>query len=243
MLLILSTFYALQALSQDSTAYGRANTSIGGGALIYLGDLTPSQFGDMRTAKLGVQISHKIPVTRQLALRGSMLIGSLSGDDKLYDGWREKRSFSFNSSLTEVAVAVQWELLGNSWDLLDNKTDKKRPTIYYKRFSPYIYTGIGCINNNVTKNMTGIDSVYFAGDVAWVNYHKEQTTSYKTAMLVVPIGVGMHVFLTPGIRLYVEYCYHKLFNDHLDGFGVAVASVKPDAFQSLTLGLDFRFLK
>ena len=230
-------------LAQKSE-YGGVTASGGVSAMVYQGDLTPKQFGDWKQANLGVQGAIMIPVSRNLGIKGAAVYGTLDGDDKRYDGWRPLRSFSFKSTVTEVSLELQLELAGQHWEWPDedrytsNFQQKK-----YKRVFPYAYVGIGYLNNALTRNMDGIDSVYFKGDIAWDNYGKEKNTVYKSTMAVMPVGAGVHVLLTPVVRMYAEYCYNMLFNDHLDGFGVAVVSNKSDAYQTFTVGLDFRFRK
>jgi hypothetical protein len=240
---VFNTLWLSKAFAQKSE-YGGVTASAGVSAMVYQGDLTPKQFGDWQQANLGVQGAMMVPVGRNLGIKGAVVYGTLDGDDKRYDGWRPLRSFSFKSTVTEVSLQLQWELAGQHWEWPDedrytsNFQQKK-----YKRVFPYVNIGIGYLNNAMTRNMDGIDSVYFKGDIAWENYAKEKNTVYKSTMAVMPVGVGVHVLLSHAVRLYAEYSYHMLFNDHLDGFGVAVVSNKPDAYQTFTIGLDFRFRK
>ncbi|MBS1771718.1 MAG: hypothetical protein JST82_02570 [Bacteroidetes bacterium] len=233
-----------QSASAQRSDYSGVNAAIGASALVYLGDLTPKQFGDLNYASPGVQASIMVPVTKVLGARFYGNAGSLNGDDKRYDGWRKRRSFSFSSNVVELGVMAQFELSGQRWEWPEE--DRYRSNFNrkkYKAVSPYIMVGIGYLHNSVKRDMTGIDSNFFEGDIAWVNYYKEQNTFYKMDMMVVPLGAGVHILMGPSVRLYAEYCYHMVFNDNLDGFGVAVASSKADAYQSFTLGLDFRFLR
>ncbi len=224
--------------------YSSVNFSAGMSGMVYLGDLTPSVYGDLNTANIGLQLASRIPVTDKLAFRLNYHTGALNGDDARHDGWRSKRSFSFTSTVHEVSAMLQWEFAGNNWEYAeDDRYTRTYKVKKYKRFSPYFFAGIGYLQNNVKRDMSGIDSVFFVGDIAWENYYKEANTVYKTGMLVAPVGIGTHITLGNQARLYLEYCYHAIFNDHLDGFGVAVFSNKPDAYHRLTIGFDFRFYK
>jgi len=240
----LMAYLPAQAQWKMPREYSGVNTAVGASALVYLGDLTPNQFGDFAQANFGVQVSSMAPINNNLGIRGTFNTGTLDGADDRYDGWRPKRSFSFKSTVTEVSVSLQWEFMGQQWeraedDIYTNSYKIKR----YKVFSPYIFAGLGYLSNRVEREMDGIDTTYFYGDVAWTKFHDEQSKVYKSGMLVMPLGVGTHVLISPSIRMFAEYTYHALFNDHLDGFGTAVYSKKPDAYQSFTIGLDFRFLK
>lgn len=242
-LLVFSCLGTARIHAQKSE-YSGVTASLGGSAMVYQGDLTPKQFGDWQQANLGLQASAMIPVTRNLGIRVALQYGTLDGDDKRYEGWRRLRAFSFKSTATEVSLLLQWELSGQHWEWPEeDRYGANFQQRKYKRLFPYVFAGVGYLNNAVTRNMDGIDSVYFKGDVAWENYYLEKNTVYKSTMAVLPVGVGAHLFLSPSVRLYAEYSYHMLFNDHLDGFGMAVVSGKSDAYQTLTIGLDFRFLK
>ncbi|OSZ78048.1 hypothetical protein CAP35_07205 [Chitinophagaceae bacterium IBVUCB1] len=241
LLLIIGISITVNATAQRSE-YSNVNFSAGLCGLVYLGDLTPSLYGDLNHANAGLQVAARIPLNRHLSLRGNYLTGSLNGDDDRHDGWRMKRSFGFTSNIHQVAAMLQWEFAGNSWEYdEDDRYTRSYKVKKYKILSPYFFAGLGYLQNNVTRDLQGIDSVFFIGDIAWENYYKEANTVYKSGMLVAPVGIGTHITLGSQVRLYVEYCYHAIFNDNLDGFGVAVFSAKPDAFHNLTFGLDFRF--
>jgi hypothetical protein len=181
------------ALAQKSE-YGGVTASAGLSAMVYQGDLTPKQFGDWKQANIGVQGAIMVPLSKNLGIKGSTVYGTLDGDDSRYDGWRALRKFSFKSTVTEVSLQLQWELAGQHWEWPDedrytsNFQQKK-----FKRVFPYAYLGIGYLNNALTRNMDGIDSVYFKGDVAWDNYYMEKNTVYKSTMAVMPAGVGVHI--------------------------------------------------
>lgn len=231
-----------QAYAQSSD-FSKVNGAVGICALVYQGDLTPNRFGDLQQANVGWQLSAYIPVSANIGVKGSFLYGRLDADDKRYDDWRPKRGFSFSSTITEISLVAQWELNGNSWEKASNGWYVQGGSLY-KRIFPYIFAGIGYTNNNLSRGeMNGIDSVYFKGDVAWENYYAEKNTVYQSGMAVVPVGIGTHILLSPSLRLYVEYGYRILFNDYLDGYAKAVVSKKADAYQSLSFGFDFRFLK
>ena len=224
--------------------YSGVNTAIGASALVYLGDLTPNQFGDFAQANAGIQVSTMAPINNNLGIRGTFNTGTLDGADDRYDGWRPKRSFSFKSTITEVSVSLQWEFMGQQWERAEDDIYTSSYKIKrYKVFSPYVFAGIGYLSNRVEREMDGIDTTYFYGDIAWTKFHDEQRKVYNSGMVVMPFGIGTHILISPSIRMFAEYTYHATFNDHLDGFGTAVYSKKPDAYQSFTLGLDFRFLK
>ncbi len=224
--------------------YGGMNIAVGPSAMIYLGDLTPSRFGDFAQANAGVQAAIMAPINKNLSIRGTFITGNLDGDDDRYDDWRPKRSFAFKSTVTEVSAMVQWEFRGQQWERAENEIYTDNYKIKrYKILSPYVFAGVGYLNNKLEREMDGIDSVYFYGDRAWEKYNEEKNKVYKSGMLVMPVGIGTHVLISPSIRLFAEYTYHILFNDYLDGYATAVYSSKPDAYQSFTIGIDFRLLK
>lgn len=242
--LSVACIYTTQAQRFIPVEYSPVNTSVGASAFVYLGDLTPNQFGDISKAKAGVQVTSIVPVNEYLGVGVSFAMGSLDGDDSRYDGWRPKRSFSFKSNVTEVSLRAQWAFRGQSWEWPeDDRYTNDYKIRRYKILSPYVFAGIGYLSNRVTREMDGIDSVYFYGDIAWERYPQEAAKVYKSGMAVAPVGIGTYVTLAPAVRFYAEYSYHFLFNDHLDGFGTAVVSPKPDAFHTITVGLDFRLLK
>lgn len=248
-LLFLTAIFATAHLPADAQwkiprEYGGMNIAAGPSAMVYLGDLNPSQFGDFSQASMGFQAAIMAPINNKLSIRGTFITGNLDGNDDRYDGWRPKRSFAFKSTITEVSTMVQWEFRGQQWERAENEIYTDNYKIKrYKILSPYVFAGVGYLNNKLEREMDGIDSVYFYGDRAWEMYDEEKNKVYKSGMLVVPFGIGTHVLISPSVRLFAEYTYHFLANDYLDGYATAVYSTKPDAYQSFTIGIDFRLLK
>lgn len=60
---------------------------------------------------------------------------------------------------------------------------------------------------------------------------------------MVPVGVGMEVYLTPKLSLTAETSFRYTFSDRIDGFSLGANPDKKDFYHSHTIGLLYRFGK
>jgi outer membrane protein OmpA-like peptidoglycan-associated protein len=164
-------------------------------------------------------------INEQMAVRGNLLIGKISGADDNFDS-RGNRGLSFSSPLTEISLVGEYEIFGGR---------RLRDGMFRKYVSPYFFGGIGVGLINPTTNFNE-DVNKDPSMVA--NIAKDKAHGFKKANLVIPLGAGFKFGLTPRVTLGAEMGLRPAFTDYLDGISEAANPEKDDwyVFGGLTLG-------
>lgn len=171
------------------------------------------------------------------ALRGSVLGGRLSGDERNFPEpqWRRERGLSFHTMLWEAKAGLEFYPLGQYVEnYLD---DEQRPSPAYDRIrnyrvlpngdtlianarrrkmAPYLFLGMGAahVNPQVNWNETGD-----GGSAALPNeaYQRDRTAQHSRVKAVLPVGAGIRIPLSQKALLGIETAFHYTFSDYLDG--------------------------
>jgi outer membrane protein OmpA-like peptidoglycan-associated protein len=153
-------------------------------------------------------------VNEQMALRGNLFYGKISGADDNFDS-RGNRGFSFSSPLTEISLVGEYEIFGSR---------RFKDGAFKKYVSPYFFAGlgVGLINPKTNFNENVNDNPAIISSIA-----KDKAHGFKKTNLVIPLGAGLKFGLTPRVTLGVEIGLRPAFTDHLDDWYV---------FGGLTLG-------
>ncbi len=104
---------------------------IAGGAN-YIGDVGSTYYiapNDFAVGAIG-----KWNRSKRHAFRASFLYAEINGDDSKGDDRRKERGLSFNNSVKEISVGMEYNFL--EWYLYDSQP----------QFTPYLYTGITTFN-------------------------------------------------------------------------------------------------
>ena len=173
------------------------------GASGYSGDLTPNDklfSSGERAASLG--IFGRIDLNRFLATRATLTYGKISGNDALADteGLRA-RNLSFQSTLTELSVVGELNILGN------NSTSQK--------FKPYLYAGVAVFHFNPETNFNGqlVELQPLGTEGQGMEGFDDK---YRLTQISVPLGVGFKYSITERINLGFDLGLRKTFTDYLD---------------------------
>ena len=182
----------------------------------YLGDLVEPTFTfKQANPAFGILLRHHL--SESFGLRMNLLYGKIEGDDKNYDRNRDAGRKFDPSTLMELSLMGEYELLGNRrWD-----DDGK----FHKTFSPYIFGGLA----GAFGKPSGVDR----GD---------PTTVYKSAHLGIPVGGGIRFDLSRKVNLGLEFGMRFTFTDYLDGVGEATGDFEDnDVYNFGGVVVGFRF--
>lgn len=207
---------------------------INAGIFIYQGDLTPSRMGSYRTLSPGFGLYISRILSPSFILRTNVAKGSIKGNDAAYlnPWWRRERNFSFSSPVTEISEMLVWNIFKNN----SNESDR--------RFSPYLFGGVGVSLLRIQRSYKNINKFIFAdgSDVA-NGLVRDMAVKPPSALFVLPAGAGVEYYLTPHISLTVETNFRFTFTDYLDGFSKSANPDRKDYYHSHTIGLVYKFGK
>lgn len=230
---VLGCFFVSTASAQVSTM-PKWEVGLSVGPSIYQGDLAPSALGSLKTIQPGVSLFGNRILNRFLALRTSLTLADLAGNDLKYSGqtWREERALQFKTSLFEVSETLVWDILGNN----DNH--------YQTRFSPYLFAGVGYSFLRVRRDASRFNYSYFGTETAVSNgLTADLDHSIPRGVPVIPIGAGVRYSISSRWSVSLEWDYRFAFTDYLDGFSKVGDPSKNDHYYGLSIGVVYTFFK
>lgn len=201
--------FFLIALASYSHAYSQVQIGIFGGLSNYQGDLTDKPYKNSKGA-FGISVNYLIHP--RITLRGNLIFAKIAGADSLSDkDYLRKRNLSFQSPLTELSLVAEFYTFN-----LENK-----------RWSPYVFAGIGIFHFNPYTFDRSNTKVYLKPLSTEGEGLPGYTDSkpYSLTQLSLPFGAGIKYVLTPNINIAIEAGLRKTFTDYLDD----VSGNYPDA--------------
>lgn len=205
---------------------GKYEIGVSAGTFIYRGDLTPSPFGSYRTPSINVNLFVNRVLSPEFALRGQLAWGRLRGDDAAYEKpeWRQHRNFNFSATVTEVSALLVWNKWGTE-----------------RRLAPYLFAGLGLGFTRISRDHSGLDTVYFAQDHLPNRLGQDMAVTPPRALPVLPLGAGLRYQVSPAISVTLETSFRLTRSDYIDGFSLAANPKMKDHYQSHTVGLIYNF--
>ncbi|CAN5695714.1 DUF6089 family protein [soil metagenome] len=214
--------------------FSKWQIGINGGILVYQGDLSQQDIGSYKTVQPvgGLYISRVL--SSSFLLRTNLAIGRLYGNDASNNSpsWRRKRNYAFTTPVAEVSELLVWNMFSNNGNELG------------QRFSPYMFAGAGISFLNVNRDYSKLDTTYFSSSSKTSNGLAADIARIPPrAVLVLPVGIGTEVYLTPKLSLTLETSFRYTFSDYIDGFSLGANPDTKDYYHSHTIGLLYRFGK
>ena len=193
----------------------------------YFGDIIPSNGGDFSTSKFAFGGFLRLNLHPNIALRGSILRGSIGADDRDYDALRRQRGFNFSSPLTEGAIRVELDLFGHR-----RYPDSLR---FRKILSPYVFAGIGAgfFNPDTDYNIENNPNR--------LQIQRDQDTKTDKGYLVVPFGGGLKLDLSDRWTAGLELSLVPPFTDLIDGVSQSGDPSDDDWYAITSATLAYRF--
>ena len=207
---------------QVASKYG---FGINAGSFIYQGDLTPSLVGSFKTPSFVFGINASRYLTNKLSARLDFNLGRLSGDDGAYDNpaWRKERNFAFKTPVTEIAGLLVWDMRGIE-----------------KKFSPYVFAGIGYSFLKIKRDYSNFNTEYFAAEPSTIDgLENDIAKRLPRGVPIIPAGIGLRYKLNKNFSLNSEASYRYISTDYLDGFSEAANADKKDHYYKFSIGLTY----
>lgn len=163
----------------------------------YQGDLQDKRFTFSQSHLAGgVGLSYDL--TEHVTLRGGILFGKISGDDKY--GKNKIRNLNFTSALTEGHIGAQYYIT----------------PLYQHSLTPYLFAGLALYHfDPYTYDVTG--KKYYLKPLStegegFIN----GKSNYNLTQMAIPFGGGVKLPLSDKIDAGLEIGFRKLFTDYLD---------------------------
>lgn len=184
------------------------------GGANYLGDLSNNSSAIyLKETKFAFGGMLRYNVNDYFTARLSLNLGRVSGADANVnnDQFVRERNLSFRSSITEVALTGEFNILGY------------QPNGLYSPISPYLFVGVALSHFNPKARYQG----------RWVKLQPLGTEGqgmpgfedkYSRTTVAIPFGVGLKYALTDKINLGFEIGARPTFTDYLDDVSGAYVS-------------------
>lgn len=228
-LLVWAMLLPVAAFSQFSNV-PKYQFGIGGGFLVYQGDLTPERLGAYRSPRFSVNLMASRLFSPSIALRANLVLGGLRASDANYQQpeWRQHRNFDFKSSVVELSLTPEWNILGKNYD--------------ERGLAPYVFAGIGYTFLNVKRDYSQFDVAYFGdGSPLIPALEQDAAVDPPRGQFSIPVGVGLRYFFSDRLGLQAESTYRPLNTDYLDGFSQAANPDRKDSYHGHSISVLFRF--
>lgn len=224
------SFFLFQAGSVTAQHY-KYELGLNVGAYVYQGDLSPQRLGSLKTIRPGIGISFGKPLSNIFSIRGVFNVASLKGNEAKYaePEYRQHRAFAFNSSVKELGVHFQYNILGNRE--------------YWPAIEPYIFAGVSAAFIHTEKDFSNFDGAYFgevrAGEIQSLLAEDNAERSRRTVMNL-PVGVGVRFNINSTWALSSASNFRLGGSDYIDGYSRSVNPEKKDHFFSQNVGVVYR---
>lgn len=180
----------------------KLHVNILGGTTNYQGDLQDKPF-TLSQANFGAGVGLSYDITNHFAVRGELLFGKLSADDKKNTKAALKaRNLNFKSGLSEFSASIQYQL----FDLSE------------KRWTPYAFAGLAVFHFNPYTN-DSIGNKYFLRDLSTEGQGLAlypDRKPYKLTQFAIPFGGGIKMRVADNIVVGYEIGLRKTFTDYID---------------------------
>ena len=141
-------------------------------------------------------------ITNKFSLRGDGSFARLGADDKLNKADLRARNLNFKTIIQELNLTGEYDIF--------NLNDK--------RFTPYIFAGIGVFHFSPYTLSPAGNRVYLVGLSTEGQGFREYPDRkvYRTIQVNIPMGGGVKYALSDDVYVGFEIGFRKLFTDYLD---------------------------
>lgn len=230
-LVLMAIFLPLFSIAQYSNV-PRYQFGIGGGALIYQGDLTPEKFGAYQSPRFSLNLMAARLLSPSFSLRGNVILGGLRASDANYEDpeWRQHRRFQFRTSVVELNLMPEWNILGKNYDS--------------RGLSPYVFAGIGYSFLRIRRDYSEFDVAYFGDGAPILNgLTADEAVQPPRGIFSLPVGAGLRYYFSDKWGVQAESSYRIVSTDYLDGFSESANPERGDSYHGHSISLLFRLGK
>lgn len=191
-----------------------------GGVNLFHGDLTPNII-DIDALGFGGGVFARYHFNPKFDLRASANYGQYEGSDLNFEN-RANRGFSFESTLIDLTVGAEWNLLG-----VHIYENQKR---FASSFTPYLHLGVGANAADATITSSVDGRPFDPMDLA---------REYPSFSMVVPMGLGLRYSIDK-LVIGIEGTLTAGLNDYLDGISRSANQSDNDWYTSIGLTVAYR---
>jgi len=197
-----------------ATAQGKLGVFVGGGTMIYQGDLVEQVLVPLNTVRWTVDAGLHWQITKRLGLQLNYTLGQLAGDDAYSDAEGKRiRNLSFVSLAHEVSLRGTFDILRNDkWKLI-----------------PYVIAGVGGVYNDITPGTANAATA-------------SREEAYSNFTLSIPTGVGLKYQISCPWVLKAEGIYHWTLSDYLDDVSQRGNPDRSDGYFDINIGVIYFFV-
>ncbi len=174
------------------------------GGVVYWGDMNAPDFGtNITNTNLGIQAIAKLNLNTYLAIKGSLMYGTLSGDDgKSSLEWQKQRNLDFTSPIFEMAIMGEFHIFGYNYG-------EENP------ISPYLTAGLGVFYFNPSTVYKGVK--YELQPLGTEGQGMPGFASkYNRIALSVPFGAGAKFKFSNAMNISLDVIGRRSFTDYID---------------------------
>ncbi|WP_339606496.1 hypothetical protein [uncultured Roseivirga sp.] len=202
-LLLLFVIVSKSMMAQQYTTTGDfdriSKVTFGFGLNTYFGELSALATDTKVKMGLSTSLAYEHLFTDNIALRGSLSVYSIKGADSLsVETARLQRNLSFKATNIEFTAQALYYAY-------------RHPHSGYKDrafANPYFHLGLGITTNKPKATLAGTDYE--------LRPMRLEGVEYGTIALVVPLGVGVSIFINRNVDLQLEMQYTAALTKYLD---------------------------
>jgi len=226
--LLLALFFAHSLLANAQSKWSKYEVGINAGTFIYQGDLTPANYGSLKTPGLVIGITGSKQLSPNILLRLDLNVGRLNGNDAEYatPEWRQQRAFAFQAGVKEIIASFLYLPFGVD-----------------QRLSPYVFGGAGYSNLSIRRDYSKFNAAYFATEELDKKLAADVAHALPKSIPIIPVGAGLRYGLTNKISINTEASYRIMSTDYLDGFSAAANPDLKDHYFKYSVGILYSFGK
>jgi len=196
-ILFILIILSFSQLSRAQSFRGAWEIGVSAGGAGYVGDL--NQYNPVQVSGVNAGIFVKRNFNSYLGLRLNYNYGQIKANDanSSNEQFRE-RNLSFKTALNEGSAIIDF----NFFDYAINDGTR--------RFTPYLFAGIGFINFK--------PKIKYQGETYRLDYlgTEGQENGYKNTALAIPFGGGFRYNYKDNWSIFTELGYRTAFTDYLD---------------------------
>lgn len=167
-------------------------------------------------------------IAKTLAIRASVVSGSISGNDKNTDS-HVNRGFFFDSPMREFSLMAEYDFTGEK---------RYKDSGFEQTWSPYIGIGAGlCITqpNNTFYNETQNSKLG-----TQIAQDKLNAKDKNNRFFTTPVVLGLKRDINERLLFHAEIGLRLIYNDYLDGVSLAGNPSKNDTYAFGAMGISLR---
>ena len=191
-----------------------------GGVNLFHGDLVP-EIVDIESLGFGGGLFARYHFSPKFDLRASVNYGLYEGSDLNFPE-RAPRGHSFESTLIDLTIGAEWNLLG-----VNIYENQKRFT---SSFTPYLHLGVGANSADAVITTSADGRALDPLDLA---------REYPSFSMVVPMGLGIRYSLDR-LVIGIEGTLTAGLNDYLDGISRSANQSDNDWYTSVGITVAYR---